>query len=138
MEPRQQEAAKLAAHKENELEPPVNERVLPEEQADPRVIESLEHFPNLRPQVEGNHSILNEIKKGYFKDPLCSKILENVGHHKKFKIMDNLLYTYNHIGESVLCIPLIIQKKQRLTEVIIAQAHEVLGHLGPQKTVEYI
>jgi hypothetical protein len=111
-EPRQQEAAELAAHKENEPEPPVNERASPEEQADPKVIESLEHFPNLHPQVEGDHLILNEIKKGYSKDPLYSKILENVGHHKKFKIMDDLLYTYNHAGESVLCIPLIIQKKQ--------------------------
>jgi hypothetical protein len=52
--------------------------------------------------------------------------------------MDDLLYTYNHAGESVLCIPLIIQKKQWLTKVIIMQAHEVLEHLRPQKTVEYI
>lgn len=96
-EPRQQEAAELAAHKENELEPLVNEQASPEEQANPRVIESLEHFPNLHPWVEGNHSILNEIKEGYTKDSLCSKILENVGHHKKFKIMDDLLYTYRSI-----------------------------------------
>jgi hypothetical protein len=111
MEPRQQEAADLTAHKENKPEPLVNEQVSPEEQANPRVIESLEHFPNLHPWVEGNHSILNEIKKGYSKDPLYSKILENIRHHKKFKIMDDLLYTYNHAGESVLCIPSIIQKK---------------------------
>ena len=38
----------------------------------------------------------------------------------------------------MLCIPMVMQNKRRLTEVIIAQAHEVLGHLGLQKTVDYI
>jgi hypothetical protein len=38
----------------------------------------------------------------------------------------------------VLCIPSVIQKKRRLTEIIIAQAHEVLGHFSPQKTADYI
>jgi hypothetical protein len=38
----------------------------------------------------------------------------------------------------VLCIPLVIQGKQQLTEVIIAQAHEVLGYFGLQKIAEYI
>jgi hypothetical protein len=48
------------------------------------------------------------------------------------------LYTRNKAGESVLCIPSFIRKKRRMTEIIIAQAHEVLGHFGPQKTAEYI
>ena len=141
-EPRQQEAAELAAHKESEPGPPANERIneraLPEQQVDPMVVESLGHLPNLRPRVEGDRSILTEIKKGYAKDPLCSKILENVGHHKNFEIVDDLLYTRNRAGESVLCIPSIVQKKRRMTEIVIAQAHEILGHLGPQKTAEYI
>ena len=48
------------------------------------------------------------------------------------------MYTQNRAGTSVLCIPLVVQNKRRLTEVIILQAHEVLGHFGPQKTAEYI
>jgi len=100
--------------------------------------ESLGQLPNLRPRVEGDRSILKDIKNGYPKDPLLSKVLGNVAHHKSFEIIKDLIYTQNRAGDSVLCIPSIIQKKRRLTEVIIAQAHEVLGHFGPQKTVEYI
>src|SRR5207302_4952832 len=87
---------------------------------------------------EGDRSILEDIRKGYAKDPLCSKVLENIGHHERFEIIDGLLYTHNRVNDSVLCIPSIIQKKRRLTEIIIAQAHEVLGHFGPQKTADYI
>jgi hypothetical protein len=42
------------------------------------------------------------------------------------------------MGDSVLCVPPVVIKKRRLTEIIIAQAHEVLGHFGPQKTAEYV
>jgi hypothetical protein len=49
-----------------------------------------------------------EIKKGYPKDPLCSKILGNIRHHKNFEIVDEFLYIHNCIGEWVLCIPLIV------------------------------
>jgi len=38
----------------------------------------------------------------------------------------------------VLCIPSVVQNKQQLTEIVIAQAHEVLGHLGLQKMADYV
>jgi hypothetical protein len=100
--------------------------------------ESFGQFPNLRPRIEGDRSILKDIKSGYTEDLLFSKVLENIGHHKNFETEDGLLYTRNHADESVLCIPSVIRKKQRLTEKIIAQAHKVLGHFGPQKMADYI
>jgi len=61
--------------------------------------------------VEGDCSILKDIKNGYPKDLLLSKVLENITHHKSFEIIKDLIYTQNHAGDSVLCIPSIIQKK---------------------------
>jgi len=142
IEERQQEAAELVAHKESTHEQPSDEHTVhvlrSNDQVDPMIRESLGQLPNLHPRVEGNRSILKDIKNGYPKDLLLSKVLENVAHHKSFEIIKDLIYTQNRAGDSVLCIPSIIQKKRRLTEVIIAQAHEVLGHFGPQKTAEYI
>ena len=135
LEARRQEAAELAAHEESAQE---TQRTPLDDHSDPMVIESLGHLPSLRPRFEGDRAVLMDIKNGYLKDPLCSKVLANVGHHKNFKITDGLLYTHNRAGDSVLCIPSVIQGKRRLTEVAIAQAHEVLGHFGPQKTAEYI
>ena len=92
------------------------------------------HLPDIRPCIEGDCSILKDIRAGYALDPLCSKVLENIGHHRSFEIFDGLLYTRNRAGASVLCIPSAVVNRRRLTEVIIAQAHEVLGHFGPQKS----
>jgi hypothetical protein len=110
----------------------------PKDQSDPMIGESFRQFPNLRPHIEGNCSILKDIKSRYTEDSLFSKVLENIGHHKNFETEDGLLYTHNRADKSVLCIPLVIHKKQRLTKKIIAQVHEVLGHFGPQKMADYI
>jgi hypothetical protein len=94
--------------------------------------------PDLCLCVEGDHSMLQDIKCRYTSNPLFVKVLENVKHHKTFEASNGLLYTRNHAGASVLCIPSVMQKKHHLTEIVIAQAHEVLGHYGPQKTADYI
>jgi len=142
VEERQREAAELVAHKENTQKQPSDEHTVhaprSNDRVDPTISESIGQLPNLRPRVEGDRSILKDVKHGYIKDPLLSKVLENVAHHKSFEIIEDLIYTHNRAGDSVLCIPSIIQKKRRLTEVIIAQAHEILGHFGPQKTADYI
>jgi hypothetical protein len=137
-EPRHQEAAELAAHEEADKTSPPIEQTLTDPLVDPTVSASLGHLPDLRPRVEGDRSFLKDLKLGYTKDPLCSKVLDNVEHYKNFEILEDLIYTRNRTDESVLCIPSVVLKKRRLTEVIIAQAHEVLGHFGPQKTAEYI
>jgi hypothetical protein len=131
---RHREADELAAHKEKM---PIHGSPHPEAHSDPMVGESLDHLLNLHPRIEGDRSIIKNIKRGYTKDPLCTKVFANIEHHATFEISDDLLYTRNCLGKSVLCIPLTIQGKRRLTEVVITQAHKVLGHLGPQKTADY-
>ena len=139
VEPWQGKAAELVVHEKSGQVLPSTEWILPlKDQSDPIIDESFGHFPNLQLCVEGDHSILKDIKSRYTEDSLFSKVLGNIGHHKNFEAEDGLLYTCNHTGESILCIPSVIQKKQRLTEKIIAQAHEVLSHFGPQKMADYI
>jgi hypothetical protein len=65
-------------------------------------------------------------------------VLDNVTHHANFEVIDGLLYTKNCPSEKVLCIPSVIYQERQLTEIIIVQVHEILGHFGPQKTVEYV
>ena len=110
----------------------------PDDSSDPTVEESLGHLPDLRPRVEGDLSVIESIKNGYRNDPLFSKVLDNVGHHKNFEVVSDLLYTCNRADASVLCVPSAVHNKRRITEVVISQAHEVLGHFGPQKTVDYV
>ena len=139
VEARQREAADLVAHGEPNVAPPPADQPAPlAGNPNPTVGESLGEFPDLRPRVEGDLSILSDIRVGYSDDTLFSKVLGNIGHHKVFELIDGLLYTRNRAGVSVLCIPAVVRNKRRLTEVVIAQAHEVLGHLGPQKTADYI
>ena len=133
VEARQQDAAELAAHKES---PPVQQKA--EEHLNPTISESLGQTIDLHPRVEGDRSVLDAIRIGYDSDPVCAKVLSNIEHHANFTTTDGLLYTKNRAGERVLCIPTGLHQKRRLNEIIIAQAHEVLGHFGPQKTAEYV
>ena len=105
---------------------------------DPMVLESLGSYPDLCPRVEEDRSILRDIKDAYAKDSVLAKVLNKEGHHKNLDIVERLIYTHNQEGIQVLCIPAVIHNKRQITEIIIAQAHQVLGHFGPQWTAEYI
>jgi Integrase zinc binding domain/RNase H-like domain found in reverse transcriptase len=138
VEPRQSEAVKLAAHKESG--PPIQTEEPPPEmsQDDPKVVDSLNHYSDLHLQTEGDQSFLKNIQKGYKKDQLFKKVIKAPTHFKNFEIINKLLYTRNLAENHVLCIPAIVRDDRCLTELILSQAHQVLGHLGPQKTSEYI
>jgi hypothetical protein len=137
VEARQLEAAALAAHKER---PPIPslEDPQPMDDTDPSVNAFLGPLLNLHCHTEGDQSFLHHIQDGYPNNPLCAKVLNNIEHHSRFKIVDSLIYTRNRADETVLCIPNIVADKCRLTEIVISQAHEILGHFGPQKTAEYV
>ena len=67
--------------------------------------ELLGQTPDLRPRIEGNCLILDIFRSGYPKDPVCSKVLKKLEHYTNFKADDGLLYTKNHLGDTVLCVP---------------------------------
>jgi len=81
MEARQCEAEELVAHEECGDEPPIVEQPPSNDQDNPKVGESMGHFPDLCPQVKGDRSILSDIKLGYEKDPLCTKVLASMEQH---------------------------------------------------------
>ena len=85
----------------------------------PTVLESLGSYPNLHSQVEGDQSILRDIKDAYAKDSVLAKVLNKEGHHKNFNIVKGLIYTCSWEGIQVLCIPAVIHNKWWITEIII-------------------
>jgi Integrase zinc binding domain len=138
-EPCQSEAAELAAHKKTDLHTQTEKQPPKSSQDDPRVVDSLNHYQDLHLQIKGNQSFLRNIQKGYRKDPLFKKVLKAPKHFKNFEITNKPLYMHNLAKDHILCILVIIAHDDRcLIEVILLQAHQVLGHLGPQKTSEYI
>ena len=138
MKQRHQEAVELVANVEAPQMPQAPEEIPLDLSDDPMAIESLGTFPDLHPHMEGNRSVLKHIQDRYLTDPLFSKVLNHIEHHKNFELINDNIYTRNQVGASVLCIPAVIHQKQWMTEVIIDLAHMVLGHFGPQKTTEYI
>ena len=62
---------------------------------DPTVLESMGSHPDLCPRVEGDQSILRDIKDAYAKDSILAKVLNKEGHHKNFDIVKGLICTHN-------------------------------------------
>ena len=65
-------------------------------------------------------------------------MIKSPTHYKNFEINKDLIYTHNLAEDHILYILVIVYNKQCLTEIILLQAHQVLGHLGLQKTSEYV
>ena len=120
IEARQREAAELAANEARSDDAPSIGPAPQMDHQDPTIGDSLGHLPDLRPRMEGDHSMLTHVKEGYLKDPLCTKVLNNIEHHKNFKVIDSLLYTHNRADENVLCVPPVIHAKHHLTKIVIA------------------
>lgn len=92
---------------------------------------------NLKSKIEGI-DFLEYIQKASKLDNLLSKILDKPNEHPRFEVHDSLVFTRNKHGNTVLCIPTIIYKDKRVTGQVIDQAHNIIGHKGTQKTLEYI
>src|SRR6202453_37929 len=88
--------------------------------------------------VEQQVSFFDTIVKDYDKDTFFKKVMDAPERYRNFSVHDGLIVTENAQGHQVTCIPLCIFKGRRLTEFIVDQAHRILGHLGAQKTNEYV
>jgi hypothetical protein len=81
---------------------------------------------------------LENVRKGYVRDSLFSKILKQPSHFPNFRWDKDLLYFYREEALPVLCIPRSLNKSRKLTEMVLTQAHETLGHAGTERTLKYI
>ena len=105
---------------------------------DPNLLKSAGNSPDLPRQLQDNEGLQAAITAGYQTDPVLSKVWDDPEHHAAFRLRDNLMYTNNRSGEEVLCVPHVKVKGDMVITMIIAQVHQMLGHLGAQQTVDYI
>jgi hypothetical protein len=105
---------------------------------DMTVGEALQNGPLLDKIFLGDGLFLEAIKSGYKNNPMFSKVLENPGHYLNFRVFEGIIHTRNRLGDECLCIPRALYRGNcSLPKVTIDHAHDTLGHLGSQKTLEY-
>ena len=91
------------------------------------------------PQIMGNtDGFLESVRSGYRRDTLFSKILDQPSHFPNFRWENGLLYFYREEALPVLCIPRSVHRRRNLTEIVLSQAHETLGHAGTERTAKYV
>ncbi len=105
---------------------------------DPTIGESRQSVPDLERTMAGEFDLLRELKRGYEDDALCRKVVANPTHHERFRLQDGIVEHMNNRKQWVRVIPNAKYGRKRLTQVIIDHAHTLLGHLGTQRTTDYI
>ncbi|TDL14374.1 hypothetical protein BD410DRAFT_693022, partial [Rickenella mellea] len=105
---------------------------------DPSALAASQNGPPLRAAVERDPQFLTGVRVGYQTDALCSKIIAAPDAYSSFSIDDGLLFSKNHFGDPVLVLPRSLLDGRSIPEIVIDSAHSVLGHLGFNKTAEYI
>ncbi|KIJ34036.1 hypothetical protein M422DRAFT_263998 [Sphaerobolus stellatus SS14] len=130
-EPGEEEADQLALPEGEEIDHNIEDDVL--------VFNSGADKVNLHQHMEGDNSFLDIVRNNYINDNLLSKVVADVSVHKQFAMRDKLLFTKNQLGRDVLCIlEDAFLRGKRLVEIIIDQAHKIIGHFGAYKTAKYI
>jgi hypothetical protein len=93
---------------------------------------------SLTRRIEGTSGLLDSIRSGYEKDKLLCKIVHKPEEFKMFELREGFLYSRNRWEEEVLCIPRTLHGKRSIPEILIDEAHSVLGHFGSRRTTDYI
>jgi hypothetical protein len=78
------------------------------------------------------------VREAYKTDDFFSKILKNPESHSAFVVRDGLIHGTNLAQKEVLCVPELARGEQTLRLEILDAAHLVVGHLGAQKTMDYV
>jgi hypothetical protein len=105
---------------------------------DPSIEESSGMNTDLRKYIAQVSEFQEACKSAYSNDKLFAKIQEKPSDHKLFMEKDGLIYTRNASEAEVLCIPKGMLNKRSLIEIVIDQAHVIVGHFGFQRTSDYI
>src|SRR5258706_12639190 len=91
----------------------------------------------LEVHLEGD-DFLVVIRNAYNEDTLFSKILLHPEHHPRFTIKNNLIYIKNTVGNVVIAVPEALSKGRRVTEIVIDQAHRIVGHTATRRIRDYL
>ena len=87
--------------------------------------------------ILGGADVFGIIKAGYAEDTVFGKVMDNITEYPAYKIHQGILYVKNPIGKAVACVPSSLHRGRRLTELVIDQAHQTVGHLGYRKVFDY-
>jgi len=71
-------------------------------------------------------------------DSFFRKVIKKMGAHPSFKKKNEIIYTKNRGGEDIVCILSTMLAEMTLRTRTLDQAHQVVGHYGPQRTSDYI
>ena len=82
--------------------------------------------------------VLKNAPKLYPEDKFLSHIVKNPECYNKFELHKGILWTWNCQGECVICIPKGMVEGKMLRGSLLDACHRTLGHLGPQKMLEYV
>src|SRR5258708_13606224 len=92
---------------------------------------------NLQDLIE-TKDFLDKIQEGYSKHSAWKIILENPTLFPTFRVDTGFILHLNDLGKPSLVLPQLIHRGERIAGIMIENAHKILGHLGFQKTLEYI
>jgi hypothetical protein len=107
-------------------------------QDNPTVYESVNTDNTLRHEVESSPEFIQVIQSQYGEDKFFAKICAHPADFATFQVRDELIWSRNSAGDEVLCLPHAQLGERNVRELAIDAAHRVLGHLGAQKTVDYV
>ena len=62
--------------------------------------------------------------------------MDKPNEYHNFKVEDGLLYLLKN--QPLLCIPKIMVNRRSAREIVIAEGHSLLAHLGASKTLDYL
>jgi hypothetical protein len=138
IEPRDAEVAIMdaAAEPVNNVE---NERAMDnEDMEDPTIFHSRPREEHGQKDLKPDDELRTAIKSGYAEDMFFAKIIADPTAFSMFSIHEDMIYTRNRGGEEVLCVPDAKVGEYSVRGRLIEQAHESLGHFGPQRSGDYL
>ena len=108
--------------------------------ADMTPVEEKDNAQSLLNVVATGHEgvdLLKILQGHYNEDSFFKTILENPKHYKNFVEENGLVYIKLN-DRNLLCIPRLYLQGRNIREIVIAEAHSLLAHLGASKTIAYL
>ncbi|KAJ8489233.1 hypothetical protein ONZ45_g13670 [Pleurotus djamor] len=94
-------------------------------------------FADMVRESDSGIDLTKELKGKYSEDTVFKAIIDKPSEYRNFELKDGLVYL--KIGDQRrLCIPRATYKGRSVREIVIAEAHTTLAHLGHKKTLDYL
>ena len=107
---------------------------------DPLVTDTTDSGEHLDTRVHRKLDLEQLARNNYVHDKVLRKVAEHPEEHRAFQVADGLIWYVrsDRQGTDVLCIPRTRVQGRALTEIILDEAHQAIGHLGARRTAGYV